>query len=203
MDANSVTPPVDDASSNEATKMRVIKMSSTQENVDLDTTVYSINKEPNTINIRTDNINIQTTSIQGVNPFEQIVLETPDINFKNLKGYKSKEKAYKLNLKKQLIIDHINKALNIYTDDEKKYNTDIVLFVCQCVEDLIHAPKAGALKSEVVQKVCAKYFDGKEELVVVIINLMFEKVVKTSFIRRSKLKVQRLGNFFSKKQTSA
>ena len=120
-----------------------------------------------------------------------------------MKGYKSKEKAYKLNLKKQLIIDHINKALNIYTDDEKKYNTDIVLFVCQCVEDLIHAPKAGALKSEVVQKVCAKYFDGKEELVVVIINLMFEKVVKTSFIRRSKLKVQRLGNFFSKKQTSA
>lgn len=205
MDANTVSPPIDDTSTSEATKMRVIKMSSTQEstNVDLDTTVYSINKEPNTINIRTDNINIQTTTIQGVNPFEQIVLETPDINFKNLKGYKTKEKAYKLNLKKQLIIDHINKALNIYTDEEKKYNTDIVLFVCQCVEDLIHAPKAGSLKSEVVQKVCAQYFDGKEELVMVMINVMFEKIIKTSFMRRSKLKLQRLGNFFSRKSTTA
>lgn len=205
MDANTVSPPIDDTSTSEATKMRVIKMSSTQEstNVDLDTTVYSINKEPNTINIRTDNINIQTTTIQGVNPFEQIVLETPDINFKNLKGYKTKEKAYKLNLKKQLIIDHINKALNIYTDEEKKYNTDIVLFVCQCVEDLIHAPKAGGLKSEVVQKVCAQYFDGKEELVMVMINVMFEKIIKTSFMRRSKLKMQRFANFFSKKSTTA
>lgn len=204
MEATIITPPVDDASANEPTKMRLVKMSSTQENtnVDLDTTVYSINKEPNTINIRTDNINIQTTSIQGVNPFEQITLETPDINFKNLKGYKTKEKAYKLNLKKQLIIDHINKALNIYTDDEKKYNTDIVLFVCQCVEDLIHAPKAGALKSEVVQKVCAKYFDDKEELVMVMINLMYEKIVKTSFMRRFKIKAQRVGKIFSKNSST-
>jgi hypothetical protein len=200
MDANIITPSVEEASGSEPTKMRLVKMSSTQENtnVDLDTTVYSINKEPNTINIRTDNINIQTTSIQGVNPFEQIVLETPDINFKNLKGYKTKEKAYKLNLKKQLIIEHINKALNIYTDDEKKYNTDIVLFVCQCVEDLIQAPKAGALKSEVVQKVCSKYFDDKEELVMVMINLMYEKIIKTSFIRRTKNKIQRFMKFFSK-----
>ena len=133
MDAKSII-----TSSDEPTKMTLIKMSSsTQENtnVDLDTTVYSINKEPNTINIRTDNINIQTTSVKSVNPFEQIVLEPPDINFKNLKGYQSKEKAYKLNLKKQAIIDHINNALSIYTDEEKKYNTDIVIFVCQCVED--------------------------------------------------------------------
>ena len=201
MDVNPVIAPADDASASEPTKMRLVKMSSsTQEstNVDLDTTIYSINKEPNTINIRTDNINIQTTSLNSVNPFEQIVLETPDINFKNLKGYKTKEKAYKLNMKKQLIIDHINNALNIYTDDEKKYNTDIVLFVCQCVEDLIHAPKAGSLKSEVVQKVCAKYFDGKEELVMVMINLMFEKVIKTSFIRRSKNNFQRLGKYIVK-----
>ena len=117
----------------------------------------------NHINIRTDNINIQTTSINSVNPFEQIVLDPPDINFKkNLKGYKTKEKAYKLNMKKELIINHINGALSIYTDEEKKYNTDIVLFVCQCVEDLINVPKSGELKSEVVQKVCSKYFEGKE-----------------------------------------
>ena len=112
MDSKSVI-----ASPDEPTKITLIKMSSsTQEstNVDLDTTVYSINKEPNTINIRTDNINIQTNSIKSVNPFEQIVLAPPDINFKNLKGYKNKEKAYKLNLKKQAIIDHINNALYIY-----------------------------------------------------------------------------------------
>ena len=95
----------------EPTKMTLVKMTSSGQdnsNVSLDTTVYSINKEPNTINIRTDNINIQTTSLKSVNPFEQIVLEQPDINFKNLKGYKSKEKEYKLGLKKQAIIDHIN-----------------------------------------------------------------------------------------------
>ena len=196
MDAKSII-----TSPDEPTKMTLIKMSSsTQENtnVDLDTTVYSINKEPNTINIRTENINIQTNSIKSVNPFEQIVLEPPDINFKNLKGYKNKEKAYKLNLKKQAIIDHINNALNIYTDEEKKYNTDIVIFVCQCVEDLITTSKSGKLKSEVVMKVCSKYFDDKEDLVMVIINLMYEKIIKTSLVRRNKLKLQRLGKVFDK-----
>jgi predicted SprT family Zn-dependent metalloprotease len=185
----------------EPTKMTLVKMSSsTQENtnVSLDTTVYSINKEPNTINIRTDNINIQTTTLKSVNPFEQIVLEPPDINFKNLKGYKNKEKEYKLNMKKQAIIDHINNALNIYTDEEKKYNTDIVIFVCQCAEDLITTAKSGKLKAEVVMKVCAKYFDEKEDLVMVIINLMYEKIVKTTLARRNKLKLQRLAKSFSK-----
>ncbi len=196
MDAKSII-----TSPGEPTKMTLIKMSSsTQENtnVDLDTTVYSINKEPNTINIRTDNINIQTTSVKSVNPFEQIVLEPPDINFKNLKGYQSKEKAYKLNLKKQAIIDHINNALSIYTDEEKKYNTDIVIFVCQCVEDLITTSKSGKLKAEVVMKVCAKYFDDKEDLVMVIINLMYDKIIKTSLARRQKMKLQRLAKVFSK-----
>lgn len=196
MDAKSII-----TSSDEPTKMTLIKMSSTTQentNVDLDTTVYSINKEPNTINIRTDNINIQTTSVKSVNPFEQIVLEPPDINFKNLKGYQNKEKAYKLNLKKQAIIDHINNALSIYTDEEKKYNTDIVIFVCQCVEDLITTAKSGKLKAEVVMKVCAKYFDDKEDLVMVIINLMYDKIIKTSLARRQKMKLQRLAKVFSK-----
>ena len=185
----------------EPTKMTLVKMSSTTQentNVSLDTTVYSINKEPNTINIRTDNINIQTTTLKSVNPFEQITLEPPDINFKNLKGYKNKEKEYKLNMKKQAIIDHINNALNIYTDEEKKYNTDIVIFVCQCAEDLITSAKSGKLKAEVVMKVCAKYFDDKEDLVMVIINLMYEKIIKTSLARRNKLKLQRLAKSFSK-----
>jgi hypothetical protein len=185
----------------EPTKMTLVKMSSTTQentNVSLDTTVYSINKEPNTINIRTDNINIQTTTLKSVNPFEQITLEPPDINFKNLKGYKNKEKEYKLNMKKQAIIDHINNALSIYTDEEKKYNTDIVIFVCQCAEDLITTAKSGKLKAEVVMKVCAKYFDEKEDLVMVIINLMYEKIVKTTLARRNKLKLQRLAKSFSK-----
>jgi hypothetical protein len=188
-------------SANEPTKMTLVKMTSSSQdstNVALDTTVYSINKEPNTINIRTDNINIQTTSIKSVNPFEQITLDPPEINYKNLKGYKNKEKAYKLNMKKELIIEHINHALNIYTDEEKKYNTDIVIFVCQCVEDLITSSKSGALKSEVVMKVCSKYFDDKEDLVMVIINLMYEKIIKTSLVRRNKLKLQRLGKIFDK-----
>ena len=196
MDDTTITTTAD-----EPTKMTLVKMSSsTQENtnVSLDTTVYSINKEPNTINIRTDNINIQTTSFKSVNPFEQITLEPPDINFKNLKGYKNKEKEYKLNMKKQAIIDHINNALSIYTDEEKKYNTDIVIFVCQCAEDLITSAKSGKLKAEVVMKVCAKYFDEKEDLVMVIINLMYEKIVKTSLARRNKLKLQRLAKSFSK-----
>jgi hypothetical protein len=185
----------------EPTKMTLVKMTtSAQDNssIALDTTVYSINKEPNTINIRAENINIQTTSLKSVNPFEQIILAPPDINYKNLKGYKNKEKAYKLNIKKEQIIEHIVNALTIYTDEEKKYNTDIVIFVCQCAEDLITSSKSGPLKAEVVMKVCSKYFDGKEDLVMVIINLMYEKIIKTSLTRRNKLKLQRLTKSFSK-----
>ena len=47
-------------------------------------------------------------------------------------------------------------------------------------------------------KVCSKYFDEKEDLVMVIINLMYEKIVKTSLARRNKLKLQRLAKSFSK-----
>jgi hypothetical protein len=47
-------------------------------------------------------------------------------------------------------------------------------------------------------KVCSKYFDDKEDLVMVIINLMYEKIIKTSLVRRNKLKFQRLGKIFDK-----
>ena len=120
-------------------------------------------------------------------------IEVPVINFKNLKGYKDKEKGFKMNVKKDLIISKIKEALSAYEFEEKKYNTEIVLFVCQCVEDLLAKPKSGKDKAEIVKAVCAEYFDGKEELVMMVIDLIYGKIVKSTFYRRNANKIRNVG----------
>ena len=135
--------------------------------------------------------------------FKQIKVDLPPINFHKLKGYMEKEKQYKAELKTQMIVEHINEALKIYDMQETKYNTDVVLFVCQCVEDLISARKAGALKKDMVIKICAKYFDDKPELVETIIGLVFKDVIKTNFLRRHRIKIARISWYIAKNTLGA
>ena len=125
-------------------------------------------------------------------PFKNTVIKQPVINFTALKGFQEKEKIFKADIKRKLIVENIKNVLAIYEADEKKYNAGIVLFVCQCVEDLIHKPKLGALKADIVKEICADFFDGKSELVEMVIDLIFDKIIKTNFWRRHSLKIRNM-----------
>ncbi len=125
-------------------------------------------------------------------PFKNTVIKQPVIDFTALKGFQEKEKIFKADIKRKLIVENIKNVLAIYEADEKKYNAGIVLFVCQCVEDLIHKPKLGALKADIVKEICADFFDGKPELVEMVIDLIFDKIIKTNFWRRHSLKIRNM-----------
>jgi hypothetical protein len=135
--------------------------------------------------------------------FKEVKVNLPPINFRELNGYADKEKKYKAELKTQLIVEHISQALRMYTEQETKYNTEIVLFVCQAVEDLISASKAGALKKDMVVRICAPYFDGKAELVDMVIKLVFDRVIKTNMVRRNRMKLARLSWYVAKNTIGA
>ena len=131
-------------------------------------------------------------------PFKNTVIKQPIIDFKSLKGFQEKEKTFKADVKRKLIVENIKNVLSIYESDEKKYNAGIVLFVCQSVEDLIHKPKMGELKASIVKEICADFFDGKPELVEMVIDLIFDKVIKTSFWRRHSQKIRNMSYDVSK-----
>lgn len=124
-------------------------------------------------------------------PFKPVI-KLPPIDFTALKGFKEKEKTYKSETKRKMIVENIRNVLSIYEEHEIKYNAGVVLFVCQCVEDLIHKPKMGKQKAEIVKEICAEFFDGKPELIDMVIELQFDKIVKTNFYRRHSVKIQTL-----------
>lgn len=125
-------------------------------------------------------------------PFNTQNIKAPVINFRALSGFEQKEKKFKIDLKKKLIVESITNVLSIYSDEEKKYNTGIVLFVCQCVEDLLVARKSGEQKSDIVKEICADFFDNSPELVVVVIDLVFTKIIKSTLFRRNYFRAQKI-----------
>jgi hypothetical protein len=125
-------------------------------------------------------------------PFNVQNIKAPVINFRALSGFEEKEKKFKIDLKKKLIIESISNVLSIYSNEEKKYNTGIVLFVCQCVEDLLVTPKSGAQKADIVKEICADFFDSSPELVAVVIDLVFTKIIKSTVFRRNYFRAQKI-----------
>jgi hypothetical protein len=54
-------------------------------------------------------------------------------------------------------------------------------------------PKSGKDKAEIVKAVCAEFFDGKEELVMMVVDLIYGKIVKSTFYRRNSNKIRNVG----------
>ena len=123
--------------------------------------------------------------------------DIPIINFntKNLSGLEEKLQSLKLCNYQSDFLNEIQKILNLYGHDELKYNDKFVLFVMNEVEKFILKPKAGESKKKLVIEVCKQYFNDDEELVLMVINLVFEKLSQVKFFKRQGLKLLR---FFSK-----
>jgi hypothetical protein len=95
----------------------------------------------------------------------------------------------------------LRKALKIFNKEELKLNHSVVLFCCQIVEDLFTSKEKGVIKKEVVVEVCKDFFDGNTSVVEMVVDLVFEKITKTTMLRRNKNKLKSIGFFLLEKIT--
>lgn len=108
------------------------------------------------------------------------------LNLGGIKGYTEKKKTLKLLKMKQDVIKELRNALDIFDPDEINLNHTAVLFCAQIVEDLFTTKGQGKIKEEVVIEVCKQFFNNDELLIKMVLELVFEKVVKTTVYRRNK-----------------
>ena len=148
---------------------------------------------------------------QEVEPLKEleVQLESPKVeetvksslNLSSVKGYREKKKELKyLKIKNEAILE-LRNALKIFNKEELSLNHSVVLFCCQIVEDLFTSKGKGEIKKAVVVEVCKEFFDNKTSLVEMVIDLVFEKVTKTTLFRRNKNKLKSIGFFLLEKIT--
>lgn len=104
----------------------------------------------------------------------------------NVKGYSQKRASIKQQLLVNDSVAELKHALSIFDPAEIQLNHSLVLFVAQIVEDIFTKKGSGDVKRAVVVEVCKHYFNDSDELVNMVIDLIFDKVIKTSLFRRNK-----------------
>jgi len=132
---------------------------------------------------------------------DDVMLEFPEtsLNLNSVKGFKEKKKEIKYLKLKAEAIKELRNALKIFKPEELKLNHSVVLFCCQIVEDLFTSRQKGRFKKDVVIEVCKEFFDEKHQVVSMVIDLVFDKIIKSSFIRRNKNKIKSIGFFLLEK----
>ena len=131
--------------------------------------------------------------------FEKKAIPTIQFNTKNLEGLEKKLQNMKIcNYQNDFVVE-IQKILDLYSEDELKFNYKFVLFVMQEVEKFILKKKSGENKKALVIQVCKKYFYNDPDLVVMVIDMVFDKLSQVRFFKRQGLKLMR---FFLKVRQS-
>jgi len=147
---------------------------------------------------------IKEQAVQLESPKVEIKVEEPvksNLNLSSVKGYREKKKELKyLKIKNEAILE-LRNALKIFNKEELSLNHSVVLFCCQIVEDLFTSKGKGEIKKEVVIEVCKEFFDDKASVVEMVIDLVFEKITKTTMFRRNKNKIKSIGFFLLEKIT--
>ena len=104
-------------------------------------------------------------------------------------GYSQKRASMKQQAQIRECIAELKHALAIFDPHEIQLNHSLVLFVSQIVEDIFTKPGLGKVKCGIVVEVCKEYFNNNTDLVHMVIDLIFEKIIKTSLFRRNKSRV--------------
>lgn len=118
------------------------------------------------------------------------------LNLTGIKGYAEKKKSLKIIKIKEETVSELKKAFSIFDKSELELNHSAVLFVAQIVEDVFNKPKQGDIKRQIVIDVCSEYFNGDPALVEMVLDLVFEKVIKTTLWRRNKQRLKNIAIFF-------
>ena len=120
-------------------------------------------------------------------PVKTIPISKFDLS--SVSGYSQKRASMKQQAQICECIAELKHALAIFDPHEIKLNHSLVLFVSQIVEDIFTKPGLGSIKRDIVTEVCKEYFDNNPELVHMVLDLVFEKIIKTSLFRRNKSRV--------------
>jgi len=148
--------------------------------------------EPNSLMMKIEEI------VKDPDPFESNIKEIPKTNLKmtSIKGFTEKKKKLKIIKMKNHVMSELKNSIDIFDKEELHLNHSLVLFVSQIVEDFFNKKGQGDIKREVVVEVCKPFFDDKEDLVDMVLELVFEKVKKTTLLRRNKRRLKNIGSFF-------
>ena len=95
-------------------------------------------------------------------------------------------------------VAELRKAFAIFDKVELQLNHSVVLFVAQIVEDIFNKPMQGDMKRDIVVDICKEYFNGDSALVEMVLDLVFEKIIKTTMWRRNKQRMKNVCVFFFK-----
>ena len=144
---------------------------------------------------------VKSSSTQSTqSPAEEIKTDSnqpiPLIRFNSkLNGLDEKVLSLKLRKYSSDFKNSLEQVLNLYPIDQLHYSSHLVSFVMHEVERFILKPKSGKSKKELVISCVKKYFDDNEDVVNVVIDLLFKDLKQVKFIGRQILKLVR---FFSK-----
>lgn len=127
----------------------------------------------------------------SVIPFERKEIPLISFNTKNLEGLDQKLQSIKICNYSSDFLNEIYKILDLYDDSELKYNDKLVLFVMNEVERFILKPKSGMNKEKLVIESVKKYFNDDEDLVRLVIKLVFKELSQVKFMKRQGLKLVR------------
>jgi hypothetical protein len=119
-----------------------------------------------------------------------------NLKMKSIKGFTEKKKKLKILKMKNHVMEELKSSINIFDANELYLNHSLVLFVAQIVEDFFNKKEQGDIKRDVVLEVCKPFFDGKEDLVDMVLELVFDKIEKTTLFRRNKQRLKNVGSFF-------
>ncbi len=128
---------------------------------------------------------------EAIAPFERKQIPQISFNAKKLEGLDQKLQNIKICNYSSDFLNEINKILDLYDDSELKYNDNLVLFVMNEVEKFILKPKSGKNKEKLVVESVKKYFNNDEDLVRLVIKLVFKKLSQVKFLKRQGLKLLR------------
>lgn len=127
-----------------------------------------------------------------------VKLPTTKFDLSSVKGYNQKRASIKQQLLISDSIAELKHALSIFDSAEIQLNHSLVLFVSQIVEDIFTKKGSGNIKRAVVVEVCKEYFNESPDLVHMVIDLVFEKIIKTSLFRRNKSRMMNIFFWVSK-----
>ena len=133
---------------------------------------------------------------QNLSVISAVEVPVTKINLAAIKGYSEKKKSLKVIKLKNETINELKKAFDIFDLNELKLNHSLVLFVAQIVEDIFNKPKQGDIKKEIVVEICKQHFNEDPALVEMVLELVFEKVIKTTLWRRNKQRMKNVAIFF-------
>ena len=101
------------------------------------------------------------------------------------------KKNLKDKIKLEEFVSKMNSLLNNIDKKGLKYDNNLTKFVCETIEHIFTERKCGDLKKSIAVEILKPYFNEDDELVSKFIELILEKITKSTKFSRVKNKVSK------------